>query len=143
MGLPAAIPTGEDLDLSGFDVIISVDPTLREPPYQQIWMQVVAAASSGALATGTRLPTIRQLAADLDLAAGTIARAYRELEMAGVIETRGRKGSFVRDSTATPPAVERRRQIDAAARAYAEEARRLGAPAAEAAAALARALAAT
>ncbi|MEO6988490.1 MAG: GntR family transcriptional regulator [Aquihabitans sp.] len=124
-------------------MIISVDPTLREPPYQQIWMQVVAAVATGSLATGTRLPTIRQLAADLDLATGTIARAYRELEVAGVIETRGRKGSFVRESTATPPAVERGRQLDVAARACVEEARRLGAPAAEVAAALARALAAT
>lgn len=124
-------------------MIISVDPTLREPPYQQIWMQVVAAVATGSLTTGTRLPTIRQLAADLDLATGTIARAYRELEVAGVIETRGRKGSFIRESTATPPAVERRRQLDVAARACVEEARRLGAPAAEVAAAVARALAAT
>ena len=124
-------------------MIISVDPTLREPPYQQIWMQVVAAVASGTLATGTRLPTIRQLAADLDLAAGTIARAYRELEVAGAIETRGRKGSFVRNAASTPPAVERQRQLDTAARACVEVARRLGAPDAEVAAAVARALAAT
>lgn len=123
-------------------MIISVDPTLREPPYQQIWMQVVTAVASGTLATGTRLPTIRQLAADLDLATGTIARAYRELEVAGVIETRGRKGSFIRESTGTPPAVERQRQLDVAARACVEEARRIGAPTAEVAAAVARALAA-
>ena len=124
-------------------MIISVDPTLREPPYQQIWMQVVAAVATGSLAAGTRLPTIRQLAADLDLAAGTIARAYRELEVSGLIETRGRKGSFVRESTAAPPAVERQRQLDVAVRACVDEARRLGAPAAEVAAAVARALAAT
>lgn len=123
-------------------MIISVDPTHRDPPYQQIWMQVVAAVAAGSLPVGTRLPTIRQLAADLDLAAGTVARAYRELEAGGVIETRGRKGSFVRAPSATAsPAVERRCQLDAAARACVEEARRLGAPAAEVAAAVARALA--
>ncbi len=44
---------------------------------------------------GTRLPTIRHLAADLGLAVNTVGRAYRELEEAGLIETRGRAGSFV------------------------------------------------
>ena len=44
---------------------------------------------------GTRLPTIRRLAADLGLAVNTVGRAYRELEEAGLIETRGPAGSFV------------------------------------------------
>jgi DNA-binding transcriptional regulator YhcF (GntR family) len=47
------------------------------------------------LAVGTRLPTIRRLAADLGLAVNTVARAYRELEESGLIETRGRGGTFV------------------------------------------------
>ena len=124
-------------------MIISVDPALREPPYQQIQVQVLAALASGSLPVGTRLPTIRQLADDLDLAAGTVARAYRELEADGVIETRGRRGSFVREpSSGSTPAVERRRQLDDVARACVAEARRLGAPTAEVAAAVARALAA-
>lgn len=122
-------------------MIVSVDPSHRDPPYQQIWVQVVAAVTSGSLSTGTRLPTIRQLAADLDLAPNTVARAYRELESAGVIETRGRKGSFVCEAAAGGvPGSERHRRLDAAAHACVDEARRLGAPASEVAAAVARAL---
>lgn len=122
-------------------MIISVDPSLREPPYQQIRVQVLAAAASGALSDGTRLPTIRQLADDLDLAAGTVARAYRELEADGVIETRGRRGSFVRGrSGAAVGAIEQGRQLETAARACVDEARRLGASAADIAGAIARAL---
>ena len=79
-------------------MIITVDPADREPPYQQIRVQVLAAIAANTLPSLTRLPTIRQLAADLDLAANTVARAYRELEADGAIETRGRKGTFVRDS---------------------------------------------
>lgn len=124
-------------------MIVSVDPAHRDPPYHQIWVQVVAAVTSGSLPGGSRLPTIRQLAADLDLAPNTVARAYRELEGAGVIETRGRKGSFVCEAaTGRVPGTERRRRLDAAARACVDEARRIGAPASEVADAVARALAA-
>ncbi|MDT5068606.1 MAG: hypothetical protein QOK02_4761, partial [Mycobacterium sp.] len=49
----------------------------------------------GVLSSGFRLPTVRQLAADLGLAPNTVARVYRELEFGGLIETRGRHGSFV------------------------------------------------
>jgi DNA-binding transcriptional regulator YhcF (GntR family) len=49
----------------------------------------------GELIVGTRLPTVRALAEELGIAANTVARAYRELETAGVIETRGRHGSFI------------------------------------------------
>ena len=54
--------------------------------------------AEGILAPGTRMPTVRQLAADLGLAANTVARAYRELETDGVIATHGRKGTFVRSA---------------------------------------------
>ena len=47
------------------------------------------------LPPGTRLPTVRELAGQLGLAVNTVARAYRELESAGVLETRGRFGTFV------------------------------------------------
>ena len=57
---------------------------------------------------GARLPTIRSLAADLGLAVNTVARTYRELEDAGLIETRGRAGSFV--SAAGEAGRERARQ---------------------------------
>ena len=74
---------------------ITVDHALPVPPYEQVREQIRAQVESGELAPGTRLPTVRGLAADLGLAANTVARAYRELEALGVIETRGRAGSVV------------------------------------------------
>ena len=123
-------------------MIVTVDPGDREPPYQQIRIQVLEAVSSGAIASGARLPTIRQLAADLDLATNTVARAYRELEADGVIETRGRKGSFVCENLAPNPGSPAARQLGAIACRCIDEARRLGAPAGDIAHAIARALAA-
>lgn len=124
-------------------MIITVDPADREPPYQQIRIQVLAAITRGALRPESRLPTIRQLAADLDLAANTVARAYRELETDGAIETRGRRGTYVREPTPTDPAAARTRQLDEVARTSVAEALRLGAPVGDIAHAVARALATT
>jgi GntR family transcriptional regulator len=67
--------------------------------FEQIRTQITAMAVSGVLPPGTRLPAIRQLAADLGLAPGTVSRAYRELETTGVISARGRHGSYI----AQPP----------------------------------------
>ena len=71
-------------------MILSVDLEATVPPFEQIRSQVAAMAASGVLPPGTRLPPIRQLAADLGLAAGTVSRAYRELAAAGVLTTNGR-----------------------------------------------------
>ena len=65
------------------------------PPYEQIRAQVSSLIALGALAPGSRLPTVRSLAADLGIAAGTVARAYRELEQSGLIATRRRNGTVV------------------------------------------------
>ena len=65
------------------------------PPYEQIRAQVSSLIALGTLAPGSRLPTVRSLAADLGIAAGTVARAYRELEQSGLIETRRRNGTVV------------------------------------------------
>jgi DNA-binding transcriptional regulator YhcF (GntR family) len=75
--------------------VITVDPNALEPPYEQVREQIRAQVLTGELAPGTKLPTVRRLAGDLGLATNTVARAYRELEALGVIETRGRAGSFV------------------------------------------------
>jgi DNA-binding transcriptional regulator YhcF (GntR family) len=74
---------------------IRVDTTSPIPPYEQLRSQIRVMVTSGALARGTRLPTIRQLAGDLGLAVNTVGRAYRELEGEGLIETRGRHGTVV------------------------------------------------
>ena len=78
---------------------LTVDPRSSAPPFEQLRSQVAEQARTGELAAGTRLPTVRALAERLGLAANTVARAYRELEAAGVVETRGRLGTFVAAST--------------------------------------------
>ena len=74
---------------------VTVDPASGTPPFEQLRRQVAAMVAEGTLAPGSRMPTVRRLAADLGLAANTVARAYRELESDGVIATHGRKGTFV------------------------------------------------
>lgn len=74
---------------------LKIDPTLPEAPYAQVREQIQGRVLAGELTPGTRLPTVRRLAEDLGLATNTVARAYRELEVLGVIETRGRAGSIV------------------------------------------------
>jgi DNA-binding transcriptional regulator YhcF (GntR family) len=75
--------------------MITVDPRSAVPPFEQLRVQLLEQISSGELAQGARLPTVRRLAEDLGLAPNTVARTYRELEADGAIETRGRHGSFV------------------------------------------------
>jgi GntR family transcriptional regulator len=68
---------------------IFVDLRSAVPPYEQIRSQISSLVAVGALAPGSRLPTVRSLAADLGIAAGTVARAYKELEAAGLVEADG------------------------------------------------------
>ncbi|MDJ0454940.1 GntR family transcriptional regulator [Gordonia amicalis] len=75
---------------------LTVDPASDRPPFEQVRLRIVELIADGTLLTGERLPTVRALAAHLDLAPNTVAKTYRELEAAGVIETRGRSGSFVK-----------------------------------------------
>ncbi len=77
------------------DVRISVDLSVAEPPFEQVRAQLAGLITSGRLLPGDRLPTVRGLAADLGLAANTVARAYKELEAAGLVETRRRAGTVV------------------------------------------------
>lgn len=75
--------------------MLTVDPASDQPPFEQVRSQLARQISDRTLTVGTRLPTVRALATDLGLAANTVARAYRELEEAGMVETRGRAGTFV------------------------------------------------
>ena len=112
--------------IPGERVILNIDPGSPVPPYEQIREQITAMVSSGVLPVDSRLPTIRQLARDLGLATGTVARAYRELEAEGVISTRGRQGTFVQ--TLKPRStVDTTALLEAAARDLATRARQLGA----------------
>ena len=75
--------------------MIVIDAASPVPPFEQLRTQFARQIQDRTLAVGARLPTIRHLAANLGLAVNTVGRAYRELEEAGLIETRGRAGTFV------------------------------------------------
>jgi GntR family transcriptional regulator len=79
--------------------VATTDPT---PPYEQLRRQFAELIGSGVLAAGDRLPPLRQLAADLGLAVGTVARTYRELEAAGLVASRRGGGTRVRATAAAP-----------------------------------------
>jgi GntR family transcriptional regulator len=108
-------------------MIVTVDAASAVPPYEQLRTQISSLIRAGAFTRGARLPPIRQLANDLGIATGTVARAYTELERDGLVVARGRHGTTV-SGTPAPAAAERerRRLLDDAAAAFASEARRLG-----------------
>ena len=102
---------------------IRIDPDSPTPPYEQVRLRIAALAADGTLAAGAKLPPVRALAADLNLAVNTVARAYRELESAGLVETRGRAGTVI-TARATGTSV----RAQHAASAYAATTRALGVP---------------
>jgi DNA-binding transcriptional regulator YhcF (GntR family) len=107
--------------------VITVDAASPVPPFEQVRAQLATQIADGVLVAGTRLPSVRQLAGDLGLAVNTVARSYRELETAGLVETRGRGGTVV----TTGGDLARERLLTAAQR-YATLAREIGLSADEA-----------
>jgi GntR family transcriptional regulator len=105
-------------------VIIDVDAESAVPTFEQVRAQLAEMIVAGSLAPGTRLPSIRQLASDLGLSPGTVGRAYRELEGAGLVASRVRHGTVVQPRR--HPAAQSRAQLDDAARAFALAVLRLG-----------------
>ncbi|WP_067496045.1 GntR family transcriptional regulator [Actinoplanes sp. TFC3] len=109
--------------------VVTTDPT---PPYEQLRRQLTELIRYGVLAPGDRLPPLRQLAADLGLAVGTVARTYRELELAGLVVSR--RGGGTRVAPAPPAAQDpagvlrdRAGALRERAAAFVREARLLGA----------------
>ncbi|MDQ1652341.1 MAG: hypothetical protein QOI35_1541 [Cryptosporangiaceae bacterium] len=118
---------------------IAVDTTSPVPPYEQIRRQVAELIRHGVLREGDRLPPVRQLAGDLGLAVGTVARAYRELELGELV--RSRRGAGTRVAASTPlTEAERERSLAEQAHAFVAEARRFGASTGEVMAAVRSAL---
>lgn len=107
--------------------MITIDSSSYVPAFEQVRSQLAEQITGGVLVAGTRLPTVRRLAEDLGLAVNTVARAYRELEAAGLVETRGRGGTVV-----TGGGDQARERVAAAAQQYATLARDLGVTADEA-----------
>src|SRR5216110_3608242 len=82
------------------------------PVYRQIIDQVLVAVATGACTGGEQLPTVRQLAVDLSINPNTVVRAYRELEIRGVLETQQGTGTFISHKKIEHTAAERQRSLN-------------------------------
>ena len=103
---------------------LHVDRSSGVPPYAQIRDAIAVRIARGTLAPGERLPTVRALAEELEVVPNTVARAYRELEEAGLLVGKGRAGTFVTERLPVRPSdVELR--LEVAARAFVTRARQL------------------
>ncbi len=89
-----------------------LDPQSGVPAYRQIIDQVQGGLASGALAAGDQLPTVRQLAVDLAINPNTVLRAYRELEIRGVLDTQQGTGTFIADRKIIQDETERGRKLE-------------------------------
>lgn len=104
---------------------IAIDVASPVPVYEQMRIQIVALVERGDLPRGARLPSVRQLAKDLDIAPGTVARAYQRLEEAGVTTGHRRHGTRVAERP-TPDDQERRTRVAQLAEDYVASAAKLG-----------------
>jgi GntR family transcriptional regulator len=95
--------------------LVSIDPRDKTPIYTQLERGLRAAMATSRLRPGDQLPTVRQLAVQLQINANTVARVYSELERAGAIETRRGVGSFV---TATAQTARAPKEHDKRLRAF-------------------------
>lgn len=116
-------------DQHGFPrrLVLRLDDAGAVPRFEQLRAQLAVMVAVGRLEPGCRLPTVRDLAAQLGLAPGTVARAYHQLESDGSVQGRGRLGTFVVDEPPhSEPLLERRQRLTEAARRFAAETRQLG-----------------
>jgi len=91
--------------------VFNLDMRSGMPVYRQIIDQVIAGIATGALAAGDQIPTVRQLAVDLAINPNTVIRAYRELEIRGVLETQQGSGTFISHRKPQRDDNERRRRL--------------------------------
>jgi GntR family transcriptional regulator len=82
------------------------------PVYRQIIDQIVGGVATGSLAGGDQLPTVRQLAVDLSINPNTVIRAYRELEIRGLLETQQGTGTFISHQKVQHDSAERQRRLN-------------------------------
>ena len=100
---------------------LALDAASAVPTFLQLRAQLIDQVRSGQLKPGTRIPTVRALAEELGIAPNTVAKAYKQLEEDGILETRGRNGSFV-----SPQGNAAERKAQEAAAEYAARVRKLG-----------------
>src|SRR5579885_821636 len=92
------------------------------PAYRQIIDQVLGGIAAGSLSPGDQLPTVRQLAVDLAINPNTVMRAYRELELGGLLETHQGTGTFISNKKLEKKTAERERQLSQMAGEFAARA---------------------
>lgn len=119
---------------------LRVSPTDPTPPYEQLRRQLADLIGAGVLTPGDRLPPLRQLASDLGLATGTVARTYRELESAGLVVSRRGGGTRVAEPATRRSRSQVRAALRVSAQTYVQQARLLGSDDADVMAALAEAM---
>jgi len=107
---------------NGANFQFALDLHTGVPVYRQLIDQVRAGISSGSLTAGDQLPTVRQLAVDLAINPNTVMRAYRELELGGLLETHQGTGTFISDKKPERKTAERERQLDQMAGEFAARA---------------------
>src|SRR5436305_6518563 len=90
---------------------LSLDLRSGVPVYRQIIDQVLGGIASGTLVPGDQLPTVRQLAVDLSINPNTVVRAYREMEIRGILSTQQGTGTFITDKEVKPDDGDRQRRI--------------------------------
>ncbi len=93
-------------------VPFGLDTASGVPFYRQVIDQVLLAVADGRLAAGTQLPTVRQLAVDLSVNLNTVAKAYREMEIRGIVETQQGTGTFVAQRRTPGGAAERKKALE-------------------------------
>lgn len=108
-----------------FVLTLTLDPDDPTPPYEQLRRQLAGLITAGRLGPGDRLPPLRQLAGDLGVAVGTVARTYRELEQEGLLTSRRGGGTRV-SATGRAPAADRLDLLAGMAADFVAHARGLG-----------------
>lgn len=105
---------------------LRVEPKSGIPIYLQLIEQIKHLVATGVLEDGQQLPTVRQLAVDLEINPNTVAKAYAELERQGIIERRQGIGTFVRLRRAALRSGEREAKLDSLCAAFLSQLRRFG-----------------
>lgn len=99
------------INKNGTGFQLALDLHTGVPVYRQLIDQVRAGIASGSLNAGDQLPTVRQLAVDLEINPNTVMRAYRELELGGLLETHQGTGTFISEKKVEQKSAERDRQL--------------------------------
>ena len=100
------------------EMSFELDPKSGVPYYKQIILQVEMAIADGRFSAGTQLPTVRSLAVSLQINPNTVARAYNELEIRGIVTTQQGSGTFISDKRPTLSEVEREGVLETIARPF-------------------------